>query len=197
MRSELNEGALFHSPVPRRAFEIEGAGGTEVVVRHGRETCRERPGLPVPKSVCTWPAVSMAVFSPVQLIASVPPLTRFFTLATLLLSLFYLYLQWKGDATYPLPYLTLVPGTSLFYPWTFFTSAFVETSIYEVCCHPLSKPTQLMSDLAHLYANRHPSLSALPREALGCRRDPQIYRRYRHFFQYHRIWLELDRVRRA
>ena len=81
----------------------------------------------------------MAVFSPIQLIASVPPLTRFFTVATASLSLFYLYLQWKSDATYPLPYLTLVPGTSLFYPWTFFTSVFVETTIYEVCCHPLSQ----------------------------------------------------------
>ncbi|KAI0001674.1 eukaryotic integral membrane protein [Russula vinacea] len=74
----------------------------------------------------------MAVFSPIQLIASVPPLTRFFTVATASLSLFYLYLQWKSDATYPLPYLTLVPGTSLFYPWTFFTSVFVETTIYEL-----------------------------------------------------------------
>ncbi|KAF8460978.1 DUF1751-domain-containing protein [Russula ochroleuca] len=74
----------------------------------------------------------MAVFSPVQLIASVPPLTRFFTVATVSISLFYLYLQWKSDATYPLPYLTLVPGTSLFYPWTFFTSVFVETTIYEL-----------------------------------------------------------------
>ncbi|KAF8506755.1 DUF1751-domain-containing protein [Russula emetica] len=74
----------------------------------------------------------MAVFSPVQLIASVPPFTRFFTLTTVLLSLFYLYLQWKSDAIYPLPYLTLVPGTSLFYPWTFFTSVFVETTIIEL-----------------------------------------------------------------
>jgi len=81
----------------------------------------------------------MAVFSPVQLIASVPPLTRFFTLTTVFLSLFYIYLQWKSDATYPVPYLTLVPGTSLFYPWTFFTSVFVETTIYEVCCHSHSQ----------------------------------------------------------
>jgi hypothetical protein len=83
----------------------------------------------------------MAVFSPIQLIASVPPLTRFFTLATLLFSLLYLYLQWKSDVEYPLPYLTLVPGTSLFYPWTFFTSVFVETTIYEVGCHPHSHPS--------------------------------------------------------
>lgn len=113
----------------------------------------------------------MAVFSPIQLIASVPPLTRFFTLATVLLSLFYLYLQWKSDATYPLPYLTLVPGTSLFYPWTFFTSVFVETTIYEVCCHPHSQPNH-SSDatfIARLHAHRHPSLSPLPGAALGRR----------------------------
>jgi hypothetical protein len=85
----------------------------------------------------------MAVFSPIQLIASVPPFTRFFTLTTVLLSLFYLYLQWRSDATYPLPYLTLVPGSSLFYPWTFLTSAFVETTIYEVCCHAFNRMTQV------------------------------------------------------
>jgi len=74
----------------------------------------------------------MAVFSPIQLVASIPPVTRFFTAATASLSLFYLYLQWKNEATYPIPYLTLVPGSSLFYPWTFFTSVFVETTIYEL-----------------------------------------------------------------
>jgi hypothetical protein len=79
----------------------------------------------------------MAVFSPIQLIASIPPVTRFVTAATVLLSLCYIYPQWKSDAGYPVPYLTLVPGSSLFYPWTFFTSVFVETSIYEVrrCPH--------------------------------------------------------------
>lgn len=77
----------------------------------------------------------MAVFSPIQLIASIPPVTRFFTAATVLLSLFYLYLQWKSETGYTVPYLTLVPGSSLFYPWTFFTSVFVETSVYEVRHH--------------------------------------------------------------
>lgn len=82
----------------------------------------------------------MAVFSPIQLIASIPPVTRFVTAATVLLSLLYIYPQWKSDAGYPVPYLTLVPGSSLFYPWTFFTSVFVETSIYEVRCHPHLQP---------------------------------------------------------
>jgi hypothetical protein len=91
----------------------------------------------------------MAVFSPIQLIASIPPVTRFFTAATVSLSLVYLYLQWKNEATYPIPYLTLVPGSSLFYPWTFFTSVFVETTIYEVCPHPRFQQT--------LYIMQYPS----------------------------------------
>jgi hypothetical protein len=37
MISEVKEGALFYSTVPRRPFEIERTGGTEVIVRHGRE----------------------------------------------------------------------------------------------------------------------------------------------------------------
>ncbi|KAI9512527.1 DUF1751-domain-containing protein [Russula earlei] len=74
----------------------------------------------------------MAVLSPLQLVASVPPVTRCFAAATVLLSFFFLYLQWKDEITLPPPYLTLVPGSSLFYPWTFFTSVFVETSIYEL-----------------------------------------------------------------
>ncbi|KAI9444852.1 DUF1751-domain-containing protein [Lactarius indigo] len=74
----------------------------------------------------------MAVFSPLQLVASIPPVTRSFAAATLLFSLFYLYLQWRIGAEYSLPYLTVVPGSSLFYPWTFFTSVFIETSIFEL-----------------------------------------------------------------
>ncbi|KAH9982840.1 eukaryotic integral membrane protein, partial [Lactifluus volemus] len=74
----------------------------------------------------------MAVFSPTQLIASIPPVTRLFALTTLLFSLLYLYLQWTIEARHPMPYLTLVPGSSLFYPWTLFTSVFVETTIYEL-----------------------------------------------------------------
>jgi hypothetical protein len=74
----------------------------------------------------------MAVFSPIQLVASIPPVTRTFAAATVSLSLFYLYLQWRLGPEYPTPYLTLVPGSSLFYPWTFFTSVFVETTIIEV-----------------------------------------------------------------
>jgi len=73
----------------------------------------------------------MAVLSsPVLFIASIPPVTRVFTAATFLSSFLYTWLRWREvDSA---PYLTLVPGSSIFYPWTFVTSALVETSIFEV-----------------------------------------------------------------
>ena len=38
-----------------------------------------------------------------------------------------------------IPWLTLVPGRSIFYPWTFATSALVEITVIEVChIHPLT-----------------------------------------------------------
>lgn len=76
----------------------------------------------------------MAVLSsPLVLIQSIPPVTRAFTAATIVSSALYAWLCWKGLASDASHYLTLVPGASLFTPWTFFTSAFVETSIFEVC----------------------------------------------------------------
>ncbi|KAJ6604839.1 eukaryotic integral membrane protein-domain-containing protein [Mycena vulgaris] len=73
----------------------------------------------------------MAVLaSPLLFIASIPPVTRGFTAATLVSSLFYAWLRWNG--TVYTPYLTVVPGSSLFYPWTFVTSVLVETSIFEL-----------------------------------------------------------------
>jgi hypothetical protein len=92
----------------------------------------------------------MAVFSPIQLIASIPPVTRFVTAATVSLSLFYIYPQWKSETGYPVPYLTLVPGSSLFYPWTFFTSFFVETSVYEVRRHPRFQPNSPCNTMLQL-----------------------------------------------
>jgi hypothetical protein len=72
----------------------------------------------------------MAVLTtPLQLITSTPPVTRAFTGLTIAFSLLYLWLHWSGIST---PYLTLIPGNSLFYPWTFVTSVFVETNIVEV-----------------------------------------------------------------
>lgn len=75
----------------------------------------------------------MAVLSsPLALIQSVPPVTRTFTLATIISTASYAYLCWKEKAPEAARYMTLVPGSALYAPWTLFTSAFVETSIFEV-----------------------------------------------------------------
>lgn len=69
--------------------------------------------------------------SPISFITSIPPVTRAFTVATVLGSAFYAWLEWNGILA--APYLVVVPGSSLFYPWTLVTSALVETTIIEVC----------------------------------------------------------------
>jgi len=86
----------------------------------------------------------MAVLpSPIQFISSIPPVTRGFTAATVLTSLLYLCLQWsQPDQAYS-PYLTLVPGSSLFYPWTFLTSTLVETSVLEFVATIIFVPASL------------------------------------------------------
>ncbi|KIK96394.1 hypothetical protein PAXRUDRAFT_826018 [Paxillus rubicundulus Ve08.2h10] len=74
----------------------------------------------------------MAILStPLQYLTSIPPVTRAFTAATLVASSLYLWIWWTTGTTY-IPWLTLVPGSSLFYPWTFATSALVEVSILEL-----------------------------------------------------------------
>lgn len=68
--------------------------------------------------------------SPLHFLTSIPPVTRAFTAATVASTFLYGFLVWQGTTS--TPYLTLIPGSSLFYPWTFVTSALVETSIFEV-----------------------------------------------------------------
>ena len=67
---------------------------------------------------------------------SIPPVTRAVVATILILSFFYNLTRWK-DLVSPsvaqpsqlLPYLTLVPSVSIFYPWTFATATFVEQNI--------------------------------------------------------------------
>ncbi|KAI0319788.1 eukaryotic integral membrane protein [Amylostereum chailletii] len=87
--------------------------------------------------------MALLVGSPLQLIASVPPVTRAFTATTVVFSLLYLWMQWQSEDGRPIPYLTLVPGSSLFYPWTFLTSVFVETSIIELIVSLIFVPASL------------------------------------------------------
>ncbi|KAG1757156.1 eukaryotic integral membrane protein-domain-containing protein [Suillus lakei] len=85
----------------------------------------------------------MAILStPLQYVKSVPPVTRFFTAATLASSILYLWIQWTTGPI-PVAYLTLVPGTSLFFPWTFATSALVEISVIELVISLLVIPASL------------------------------------------------------
>ncbi len=75
----------------------------------------------------------MAVLSsPIQLIQSIPPVTRAFTAATVAASVFYAWLSYQDMEQTAAQYILLVPGSSLFAPWTFLTSALVEPSLLEV-----------------------------------------------------------------
>ncbi|PSR76642.1 hypothetical protein PHLCEN_2v8239 [Hermanssonia centrifuga] len=87
----------------------------------------------------------MAILSsaPLQFVASIPAVTRAFTAATVLLSLVYYWLLWTRDQDFSVPYLVLVPGSSIFYPWTFVTSAFVETSGLELIFTLITIPASL------------------------------------------------------
>ncbi|KAJ7705996.1 eukaryotic integral membrane protein-domain-containing protein [Mycena rosella] len=72
----------------------------------------------------------MAILSsPLVFIASIPPVTRGFTVATLVSSLLYAWLRWNG--------------TVLFYPWTFVTSVLVETTIFELILSLICVPPSL------------------------------------------------------
>ncbi|TFY80029.1 hypothetical protein EWM64_g3987 [Hericium alpestre] len=84
----------------------------------------------------------MAILSsPIQLVTSTPPVTRFLTVATVAMSLLYYWITWNASPY--VPYLTLIPGNSLFYPWTFFTSMFVETTVIELFWTLLFVPASL------------------------------------------------------
>ncbi|KIM70219.1 hypothetical protein SCLCIDRAFT_1207521 [Scleroderma citrinum Foug A] len=74
----------------------------------------------------------MAILStPLQYLTSIPPVTRGFSFATIATSSLYLWIRWTSDTIY-IPYLTLVPGSSFFYPWTFVSSALVEVTVIEL-----------------------------------------------------------------
>ncbi|PCH33974.1 DUF1751-domain-containing protein [Wolfiporia cocos MD-104 SS10] len=82
-------------------------------------------------------------FSPAQLVATIPLATRIYTAATVGFSLLYYVLYWTGGDNFAAPYLVLIPGSSIFYPWTFLTSALVETTIIELIFTLLVIPASL------------------------------------------------------
>ncbi|KAF9535656.1 eukaryotic integral membrane protein-domain-containing protein [Crepidotus variabilis] len=86
----------------------------------------------------------MAVLaSPIVLIQSVPPITRAFTAITIISSALYGYLSWKGLGVEAVRYMTMVPGFAIYSPWTLFTSAFVETTVFEFVATIIFVPPSL------------------------------------------------------
>jgi hypothetical protein len=136
----------------------------------------------------------MAILStPLQYITATPPVTRAFTALTLVFSVLYMTLAWQGHSA---PYLVLVPGHSIFYPWTFVTSALVETNPIEVRtffpprCTVLLKRSKTAAGNTHC----HSAFAAVPRASLGRNRDAQVYHRPTARVQHHRVRVQLDRV---
>ncbi|THH11605.1 hypothetical protein EW145_g529 [Phellinidium pouzarii] len=86
----------------------------------------------------------MAILSsPLQLISSTPVTTRSFTAATLGFSLLYYLLRWHDSKPYSTPYLTLIPGESIFYPWTLVTAGLVEVTGLELILTLVFVPVSL------------------------------------------------------
>ncbi|KJA25894.1 hypothetical protein HYPSUDRAFT_134134 [Hypholoma sublateritium FD-334 SS-4] len=86
----------------------------------------------------------MAVLSsPLVLLQSVPPVTRAFTGLTIVSSALYAYLCWKGWETEVAHYMTIVPGSAFYAPWTLLTSAFVEPNIFEFIASIIFVPPSL------------------------------------------------------
>ncbi|KAK2461557.1 hypothetical protein APHAL10511_006020 [Amanita phalloides] len=81
--------------------------------------------------------------SPLTLLFAVPPVTRVFTAATVISSALYCWLWWSGNAPVAVQYLTMIPGSSLFHPWTLVTSAFFETSVMELIATLIFVPASL------------------------------------------------------
>ncbi|KAI0756827.1 eukaryotic integral membrane protein [Daedaleopsis nitida] len=87
--------------------------------------------------------MAVLTFAPLQFVSSIPLSTRVVTAATILVSLLYYFLLWSGDEAFSAPYLVLVPGSSLFYPWTLLTSAFVESTVIELAFTLIVIPASL------------------------------------------------------
>lgn len=77
---------------------------------------------------------------------NIPPVTRILVIVIVALSFLYNIARWRQLSDAPpadqpqviVPYLTLVPGQCLFYPWTFITSTFVERNIFTLTVNGLA-----------------------------------------------------------
>jgi len=69
--------------------------------------------------------------SPLLYVAQTGIVTKCYAATILVLSLFHAYLRFTTPEP-STPYLTLVPGRSIWYPWTFLTAGLLETSFLEL-----------------------------------------------------------------
>ena len=99
--------------------------------------------------------------SPWHAISSTPPATRAFTVILVTLSAANSYFKYSTQIDVPyIPYLTLVPGDFIFYPWTLLSAGFVETHFFEVGICRLSSPTHAtLADLVFLTPPHSPPYS--------------------------------------
>lgn len=112
----------------------------------------------------------MAVLSsPLVLLQAIPPVTRAFTGATIVSSALYAYLHWKGLGPEAIQYMLVVPGSALYAPWTLLTSAFVETTIFEVsdvlCSASVNWCLHMLA--VHCYPDFRSCIIEISGEALG------------------------------
>ena len=156
---------------------------------------RRSPARPkdLPSSHPSPKPTMVLLSSPAAVIQSIPPVTRAFTAATVLSSALYAWLRWSGvEST---PYLTLIPGASIFYPWTFVTSALIETSLLEVRVRPthlFRSPYSFPS--VHSNSCVCSGIFEVLGKPMGKRRDNQVHRRLRRVLKCHRFRSQLDRV---
>src|SRR5271167_382121 len=64
---------------------------------------------------------------------NIPPITRILLIALVLqsaLSAVIRYRRWNKESEVFVPYLTLVPQLSIFYPWVFLTTTLVESNVF-------------------------------------------------------------------
>lgn len=118
----------------------------------------------------------LVLSSPLALISSVPPVTRTFVALTVVLSAVYANLWWRSWGLEATLYMTLVPGAALYAPWTFLTSAFVETTVFEVrdimsslLCSPRPRSS------VYCIIDICPGCSQIPGTTLGQHRNCQVH----------------------
>jgi membrane associated rhomboid family serine protease len=142
----------------------------------GHQFCPRRPR-----------ATRMAVLSsPLSLLLAVPPVTRAFSAATIISSAIYAWLWWSGMAQEVAPYITMVPGSAVFYPWTVITSAFVETSLMEVR-FALFFVTTRLNVIVHCDANFCSRISKISRTLMGKRGTRKVHSCVSGRVKYHRF----------